>query len=199
MKTKCFLKTWELALLLALCASALAGVWAEGTHQEIAGQMIRLHVLAVSDEETEQAVKLQVRDAVLDYLTPRLEGVTDRTGAEERLTRELPGIRSAAESAAQGRAVTVTLSEEYYPTRVYDGFALPAGEYTSLRVVLGEGNGHNWWCVVYPPLCVTVAQASQTAMATLDGDTAKIITESDGYAIQFKLLEIWGKLSESLR
>lgn len=199
MKTKCFLKTWELALLIALCAAALAGLWAERTHEEIASQMIRLHVLAVSDEETEQAVKLQVRDAVLAYLTPKLAGITDREGAQACLTRELDGIAQAAERAAEGREVTVTLSEEFYPTREYDGFSLPAGNYTSLRVVLGEGEGHNWWCVVYPPLCVSAAEASRAAMETLDDGTAKIITESDGYVYKFKLLELWGMLTEKLR
>ena len=95
--------------------------------------------------------------------------------------------------------MTVTLSEEFYPTREYDGFSLPAGNYTSLRVVLGEGEGHNWWCVVYPPLCVSAAEASRAAMETLDDGTAKIITESDGYVYKFKLLELWGMLTEKLR
>ena len=199
MQTKCFLKTWELAMLIALCAASLAGLWAQRTHEEIASQMIRLHVLAVSDEAEEQAVKLRVRDAVLEYLTPRLDGVTDRAGAENCLRGELTGIERAAECAAEGRAVTVTLSEEYYPTRVYEGFSLPAGRYTSLRVVLGEGQGQNWWCVVYPPLCVQAAEASRTAMATLDETTANIITESDGTVYRFKLLELWGTLAGSCR
>lgn len=195
MKTESMLKTWELALLIALCVSCLAGVWARAAHGEIAGQMIRLHVLAVSDSETEQAVKLTVRDAVLAELRPRLSGCAGKDEAAAVLSDALPAVEAAAVSAAGGRDVTVTLSEEYYPTRNYDGFSLPAGRYTSLRVVLGEGKGHNWWCVVYPPLCVTAAEANQQAIETLSADTAQIITESDGYVLKFKLLELWGELT----
>lgn len=196
MKRRCFLKTWELALLIALCIACLAGLWAQGKHTEISDQMIRLHVLAVSDSDEEQAVKLQVRDAVLEYLQPKLEGTDDKTDAAQCLSEALDGVETAARTAAEGREVSVTLSEEYYPTREYDGFSLPAGEYTSLRVVLGEGEGRNWWCVVYPPLCITAAEASQQAMETLNSDTAQIITESDGYVIKFRLLELWGELTE---
>ncbi len=197
-RTKRFWKTWELALLIALCLSCLSGVWAQAAQREIAGQMVRLHVLAVDDSPEEQAVKLRVRDAVLAYLAPELEGVQEKTEAMERLTACQNGIRQAAETAAEGRPVTVTLSEEYYPTRVYDGFSLPAGRYTSLRVVLGQGEGQNWWCVVYPPLCITAAQASAQAIETLSADTARIITEEDGYEIRFKILEFWGELTEKL-
>ena len=157
--------------------------------------MIRLHVLAASDSETEQAVKLEVRDAVLEDLRPKLAACTGKEDAAAVLEAALPAVEAAALSAAGDRDVTVSLSEEYYPTRDYDGFSLPAGRYTSLRVVLGEGAGHNWWCVVYPPLCVTAAEASQEAIETLNADTAQIITESDGYVVKFKLLELWGELT----
>jgi len=196
MKTKHFFKPWELAMLIALCAACLAGLWAQRTQAEIAEQMIRLHVLAADDSGEEQAVKLEVRDAVLAYLRPRLDGCTEKDDAARVLSAALPGVTSAAQTAAGERDVSVTLSEEYYPTREYDGFSLPAGRYTSLRVVLGEGAGHNWWCVVYPPLCVTAAEASEQAIETLNADTAQIITESDGYVLKFKILELWGELSE---
>ena len=195
MNTKRFFKTWELALLAALCMACLSGLWASRTHTEIANQMIRLHVLAASDSETEQAVKLEVRDAVLEDLRPKLAACTGKEDAAAVLEAALPAVEAAALSAAGDRDVTVSLSEEYYPTRDYDGFSLPAGRYTSLRVVLGEGAGHNWWCVVYPPLCVTAAEASQEAIETLNADTAQIITESDGYVVKFKLLELWGELT----
>ena len=195
MNTKRFFKTWELALLAALCMACLSGLWASRTHTEIADQMIRLHVLAASDSETEQAVKLEVRDAVLEDLRPKLAACTGKEDAAAVLEAALPAVEAAALSAAGDRDVTVSLSEDYYPTRDYDGFSLPAGRYTSLRVVLGEGAGHNWWCVVYPPLCVTAAEASQEAIETLNADTAQIITESDGYVVKFKLLELWGELT----
>lgn len=195
MKKQHFFKTWELAMLIALCIACLWGLWAQRTHKSISDQMIRLHVLAVSDSEEEQAVKLEVRDAVLEELRPALADCQGKADATETLNATLKSVEAAAKSKAGNRDVTVTLSEEYYPTRVYDGFSLPAGQYTSLRVVLGEGQGHNWWCVVYPPLCVTAAEASQQAIETLNADTAQIITESDGYVVKFKILELWGELT----
>lgn len=197
MKTR-FLKNWELSMLLALCVTLLFGLWASARSRALSEGLIRLHVLAVSDDENEQRIKLAVRDSVLAYLEPQLDAAPDVTAARGIISAGLDGIRSAAEAAAEGRPVTVTLSREYYPTRDYGSFALPAGSYESLRVVLGEGEGHNWWCVVFPPLCLTAAE-SEAAFEELDGETRAIIS-SDGGGVQFKfrLLELWGELMEFL-
>ena len=106
---------------------------------------------ADNPHDTEQAVKLQVRDAVLAYLEPQLQGVTDVDAAQRLIAGDLDGIARAAQAAAGERPVRVTLGPEHYPTRDYGTFALPAGVYTSLRVTLGAGAGHNWWCVIFPP------------------------------------------------
>lgn len=192
------LRKWEIALLLALCFTLLAGTWAGAASYRVSEGLVRLHVIAASDDATEQAIKLDVRDAVLSYLEPKLDSAADIAGAEALIEANLDGIAAAAESAAQGREVNVTLGEEYYPTREYDTFSLPAGRYQSLRVTLGEGAGHNWWCVVFPPLCLTAAE-SEAAFEELDGETRAIIS-SDGGGVQFKfrLLELWGELMEFL-
>lgn len=192
------LRKWEIALLLALCFTLLAGTWAGAASSRVSEGLVRLHVIAASDDATEQAIKLDVRDAVLSYLEPKLASAADIAGAEALIEANLEGIAAAAESAAQGREVNVTLGEEYYPTREYDTFSLPAGRYQSLRVTLGEGAGHNWWCVVFPPLCLTAAE-SEAAFEELDGETREIIS-SDGGGVQFKfrLLELWGELMEFL-
>ena len=192
------LRKWEIALLLALCFTLLAGTWAGAASSRVSEGLVRLHVIAASDDATEQAIKLDVRDAVLSYLEPRLDSAADIAGAEALIEANLDGIAAAAESAAQGREVNVTLGEEYYPMREYDTFSLPAGRYQSLRVTLGEGAGHNWWCVVFPPLCLTAAE-SEAAFEELDGETRAIIS-SDGGGVQFKfrLLELWGELMELL-
>ena len=192
------LRKWEVALLLALCFTLLAGTWAGAASSRVSEGLVRLHVIAASDDATEQAIKLDVRDAVLSYLEPKLDSAADIAGAEALIEANLDGIAAAAESAAQGREVNVTLGEEYYPTREYDAFSLPAGRYQSLRVTLGEGAGHNWWCVVFPPLCLTAAE-SEAAFEELDGETRAIIS-SDGGGVQFKfrLLELWGELMELL-
>lgn len=197
MKTR-FLKNWELSMLLALCVTLLFGLWASARSRALSEGLIRLHVLAVSDDENEQHIKLAVRDSVLAYLEPQLDAAPDVTAARGIISAGLDGIRSAAEAAAEGRPVTVTLSREYYPTRDYGSFALPAGSYESLRVVLGEGEGHNWWCVVFPPLCLSAAEAGD-ALEALGGDSARLLTgEGEGVVFKFRLLELWGELMELL-
>ena len=111
------------------------------------------------------------------------------------LARELPGIRGAAESVSGGRHVTVTLGEERYPTREYAGFTLPAGRYRSLRVVLGEGQGRNWWCIVFPPVCLPAVQREALLQAMNPEDYA-LITREEGWQIRFRILELWGELTE---
>ena len=161
----------------------------------LAAQLVRLHVLAVSDSAEEQAVKLRVRDAVLRYLAPKLRDAADAEAAGAVLARELPGIRGAAESVSGGRPVTVTLGEERYPTREYAGFTLPAGRYRSLRVVLGEGQGRNWWCIVFPPVCLPAVQREALLQAMNPEDYA-LITREEGWQIRFRILELWGELTE---
>ena len=120
------LKAWELALLCALCLTLCAALWAQKQSERISESLIRLHVLAVDDSAEEQALKLGVRDAVLDFLSPRLEGIGSKAEAAELLSRSLPELQSAAAAAAEGRQVTVTLTREYYPTRSSGRISLPA-------------------------------------------------------------------------
>ena len=185
------LRPWELALLLAVCVTLLTGTWAQARSQLLAARLVRLHVIAVSDDDAEQAVKLQVRDAVLAYLGPQLADVTDIDAAEQ--------IIRAAQAAAGERPVRVSLGPEHYPTRDYGTFALPAGVYTSLRVTLGAGAGHNWWCVIFPPLCAQAAGLSEQAVQALSDDDVRLVTESGGgYFVRFLLLELWDALVQRL-
>ena len=187
------LKIWEISLLIALSVTLCLGTWAQGRQSAISSKLVRLHVVAASDEEAEQALKLRVRDAVLEYLSPRLMGASDSGQARAILRQELAGIRLAAESAAEGRPVTVALSREHYPTKSYEGFTLPAGKYESLRVTLGEGKGHNWWCIVFPPVCLSASQ-SDTVEQQLGEEDFRLISEGDGYELRFRALELWGEL-----
>ena len=191
------LRKWECAALIALCITLLCSSWAAAASERVSGSLVRLHVIADSDSAEEQAIKLRVRDAVLAYLEPKLEDASTSAAAQEIISGELDGIATAAESAAEGRAVSVSLGEEYYPTRDYGTFALPAGRYESLRVTLGSGQGHNWWCVVFPPLCLSAAEA-EDAFSELDEGTRSVIAESDGVQFRFKLLELWGEFMHLL-
>ena len=187
------LKAWEVALLMALCLTLCVGLWAQKKQGELASQVVRLHVLAVDDSDYEQALKLRVRDAVLADLAPALEGVTDRDAAREILAGRLQEIAETAADAAEGRKVSVSLGPESYPLRRYEGFVLPAGTYESLRVVLGEGQGHNWWCVVFPPVCLSAAE-QEAMQPVMNPDDYALITREDGWEIRFRIVELWGKL-----
>lgn len=189
------MKIWEASLLLALCFSLCLGTWAQAKQSSLSSSLVRLHVIAVSDDEYEQALKLRVRDGVLSYISPKLRNVKSAQQAQEIIKSELDGIKAAAESSAEGRSVEVTLSQEYYPTRNYEKFSLPAGKYQSLRVILGEGEGHNWWCVVFPPLCISAAEQEQ-AVESMSEDMRGIVTEEDGCEYKFRILELWGELME---
>ena len=198
-------KKWELALLLGLCAAMLWGAWSMQRQDALAQKMIRLHVIANSDSEADQALKLEVRDRVLDFTTTVLQRSTDMEDAQVRLREELTRIEDIAqrEIAAQGYdyPVTAQLASTEFPLKEYDGFSLPAGEYMALRLVIGEGEGRNWWCVVYPPLCTAAAaDMPQTAIqAGLTDDDVSLITGEDtGYVLRFRSVELWEQLRQWL-
>lgn len=162
--------------------------------------VIRLHVLANSDSEADQAIKLTVRDAVTEKTQTLLQNVNNRAEAEAVLRQSLPLLedtaREALRQAGSADAVAVTLSEERYPTRQYESLAFPAGEYLSLRVMIGEAEGQNWWCVLFPPLCLSAASAQDTEAvclsAGLTGEQYRVIadTGSTTYKLRFKILEV---------
>ena len=190
-------RPWETAALLSLCLTLLWGCWANARQRSIASGLVRLHVIAASDEAEEQALQLRVRDAVLAWLRPRLAEAGSAAEAEEILLRELPGIREAALAASEGRPVTVSLGPEDYPLRRYGGFSLPAGRYESLRVVLGDGKGHNWWCVIFPTLCLDAAETG-ALREQLPGEDYALVTGESGFRLRFRLVELWGELRLAL-
>ena len=197
------LKFFEIALLIGLAVFLTSGALALRTQDELADKVVRLHVLANSDSEEDQALKLRVRDAVLEQATAILEQSADRREAESRLRGQLLALEriAAKEIAAEGYdyPVTVNLENTDFPTKEYDGFTLPAGEYLALRVIIGEGKGQNWWCVVFPPLC-TAASADVPASALAAGfseeEVSLITEENQGYVLKFKAVEWWETLKE---
>lgn len=201
------LHLWESALLMAVALTLLAGVCLSGQQSALADRMLRLHVIANSDSRQDQALKLEVRDAVLQKAQPLLAGVNDRREAEAILTAHLEEFARAGQEVLSGAgnedSVSVSVSDHWFPTKVYDGFSLPAGTYRALRVVIGEGEGQNWWCVVFPPLClatVTEEVAETAADAGLSEDQIGLITGQDGgYVLKFKLVEWWETLRQKLK
>ncbi len=200
------LHLWEAALLAAFGITLLIGCSASAGRAALADRVLRLHVVANSDSAADQAVKLQVRDAVLARAQPLLEGAADSREAETILLPRLAELEEIAretlrEAGAEDR-VAVTLSDQWFPTRDYESFSLPAGQYRALKVTIGEGAGQNWWCVVFPPLClasVTEEMEVAAAMAGLTEDQVALITGQDGgYVLKFKVMEWWEMLMERL-
>lgn len=196
------LKTWEMALLLGVLWALAVGGWLNREQQDLAEQMIRLHVVANSDSVQDQALKLAVRDRVLAKAENLYSGEATRGEALEILSHHLPELAREGQDVVDewGGEETVTASIEscWFPTKEYGDFALPAGEYTALRVVIGEGQGQNWWCVAFPPLCLgaasqTVEQAAQAGNFT-PGQAALMTEANEGYVLKFKSMELLGML-----
>ena len=185
-------------LLVTLMALSFLPVHGE---REVYDTVVRLHVLANSDSEADQALKLKVRDGVLEAAAPYVGECKTQAEAVEALTAHLNDLEAAALSVVKSEGydypVTVLLGEEDYPTRVYESCAFPAGTYVSLRVLIGEGEGQNWWCCLFPPLCLSAATATSDnedafLQVGLTKDQYGIITETGKtkYKVRFKLLEV---------
>ena len=181
--------------LTVLVGSALLGGLLADSRQ-LREDILRLHVVAASDSAEDQAVKLQVRDAVLGSLEDGLADLTDVDAAASYIRQMLPVIEETANRvlAAAGYAdtVTVSLTEEPFSQRDYETFSLPAGVYQSLRIVIGEGAGQNWWCVVFPRMCMS---ATSEAVAEVSGFSDTLSGTITGeYEIRFWLLDKLGQV-----
>jgi len=165
--------------------------------QAISDKVLRFHVLANSDSEADQNLKLAVRDAVGSYMQKKLTGVEDLEECEQIVNGNLDEIQEvAAETIAQnGYDYDVTAELEYtsFPVKSYGSYTFPAGEYEALRVVIGEGKGHNWWCVMYPNMCfsgsmyeVVDEQAGEKLREVLTTEEYEKVLAEGNYQIQLK-------------
>lgn len=166
--------------------------------------VIRIHVIAHSDENEDQEDKLAVRDAILAYGKNFVlgENVQEAKGEIEGRLEEIQTVaEETLKNLGKDLPVEVLLTKERYPTRHYDSFSLPAGEYLSLQVKIGAAKGKNWWCVLFPPMCLQSATSPEDALmgVGMDEENAKCITR-DGkrYRVRFKIIELWTKTREKL-
>ena len=178
------------------------GSWVDWEQQQLADRVIRLHVIANSDSPQDQALKLAVRDRVLaraEEIYPENATLPQVQAALEGHLNTLAAAgREVVEEQGYDYPVTAQFTDCWFPTKEYEGFALPAGNYTALRVTIGEGKGQNWWCVAFPPLCLgaaseTIDQALEAGYFT-PGQGALVTGEGEGYVLKFKALELLGEL-----
>ena len=197
-------KIWK---RFALCACFSAGIWLFGIftdRQTLNEELLRLHVVASSDSREDQEIKLKVRDAVIASVSEDLAKVADMDQARAYIEENLPKIQQVANDTlhalgCEERAVA-TLQEEVFDTRYYDTFTLPAGIYEALRITIGEGDGKNWWCVVFPTLCVPATAEGFEDVAAGAGFPDSLTGALEGeYEIRFYLLDLLGRLEGHLR
>lgn len=173
----------------------------------IAEKVLRFHVLANSDSQEDQALKLKVRDAVGGEMAETLKGITDRTECERILVSRLEQIEETAETVIAGEGysyeVHAFLREVNFPVKTYGDYTFPAGNYEALEVVIGEGEGHNWWCVMYPNMCfsgsvyeVVDEEAEEALQEVLTEEEYKEVFSSGDYAIRFKYLTFLNRLTD---
>ena len=182
-------------LTAALCIGLLlaigcAGLQASAQHK-LSRKLLRLHVIANSDSREDQTIKLKVRDAVLQCEVGRYP-------TEAQLQRIEQEAISCLRAHGYGEKVQVSCERMYFDTRTYPDFALPAGYYDALRVVIGEGQGKNWWCVVYPSLCTGFAEAEAEGVLSED-EVSYIKKDGKKYVLRFKLQELISGLVHAVR
>lgn len=195
------IKIWEVSLLVGLICAFAIGAWAQKSQKELSDKLLRLHVVANSDSDEDQALKLATRDMILEMSEPLISGAKDVNEAADVLIENLPEIIERAQEEVHALGydydVRAEIKDEDFPTRDYEGFSLPAGTYRALRVTIGEGGGRNWWCVVFPPLCGQYSDFTDAAkQAGLNDDEIALIADSDGVKIKFKCIEIFEKVKK---
>jgi stage II sporulation protein R len=194
-----------ITLIVMLVAGLVLTTYSDNLNEGLSENLIRLHVLANSDSEEDQALKRDVRDVVLKYMKEKLENSDDKNKTKNIIVKDIDKIKEIAkkEIVRQGKNynVTATMGNFPFPTKAYGDVTLPAGYYEALRIVIGEGDGANWWCVLFPPLCFVDAthgtvpdDVKEKLKKSLSEEEYNILTTSDSddvpVKVKFKLLEV---------
>ena len=191
-------RLFAFALCLILLIGVLSFLPVHGESQ-LYQSVVRLHVLANSDSDEDQNLKLIVRDKVLEKATSLLSECNSQKEAQTIIESNLYVFESVAQSTVISEGyeyeVSIKLSDEEYPTKSYESCCFPSGNYLSLQILIGEAKGQNWWCVLFPPLCLSAASEGSEAFAEvgLTGEQYNVITETENpkYKVRFKLLEVF--------
>ncbi len=176
-----------LCIIAVILTVLVSEAFLPGNEGDIYTTATRLHILANSDSDYDQAVKYRVRDEIIAH-ADTLKSLSDTETLKARITE-------IACTVSSGQTVTARYGREYYETREYDGVLFPAGTYNSLQIILGDGKGKNWWCVLFPPLCLSSATVSDALTgAGMDRDSVNVFVKTDNikYKFRFRILEFFG-------
>lgn len=195
-------KIFFAGLLITVILSNIGGFVRDGKKlDELRGSVLRLHILANSDTDYDQNLKIKVRDALLEN-SEQIFGSAESLSDAERTAREkLPQITETAEKVLKENgcnySVKASVTDWDFDTRVYGDITMPSGNYKALRIEIGEAEGHNWWCVMYPPLCLPavcdVEDNKETEAVFFDSKELDIMKNPQKYEIRFA---VWDKLKE---
>ena len=183
------------AILFSICSFAK-------TSEEIRSDVLRLHVIANSDTSVDQNLKLRLRDYILQEGKDIFNGSVNVENAVKKIEPVLPELEKSAKAfvnqAGFDYDVKISLSNEYFTTRTYETVTLPAGKYLALRVVIGSGEGHNWWCVMFPPMCVPAADKKDEIENVFSEKEIKLVESKPKYEPRFKVVVIYEQLNERI-
>ncbi len=200
MKTKNRILTVELALLAAFIITCVVGTMSFASAcEEIRSSVLRMHVVANSDSEEDQCLKLKVRDAVLEAGKEYFDNSESAAQAEEKLIPVKDELERVAKKVVEENGydydVKVNIGNAYFPTKTYDGeVTLPAGEYEAVNVIIGSGQGHNWWCVMFPPMCLPAAESDTELNEVLSEREYEIVKSNPKFEPRFKIVEWYEKI-----
>ena len=197
------MKRIEKAILVGLILSVIVGNFSVFANKcsNIRESVLRLHILANSDSEADQALKLKVRDRILEETGELFEATNDLDDAETKATYHLEEVQQIAQDEIRKQGYDYPVHAEictmFFDTRQYGDITMPAGTYDAVRITIGEAKGHNWWCVLYPPMCIPAAQPKQELGDVLSEEEMEVVTAKPKYEIRFACVEFFERIKEA--
>lgn len=192
---KLFIKSACIAFVLTVIYSVIPF---ETQCSEISEDVFRLHILANSDSDEDQSLKLKVRDEVLEYTEDLFNSASSKEEAEKIISDNLQSISNVAYRTllenGYDYTVTAEITNMYFTTRYYESYTLPSGMYDALRITIGEGEGHNWWCVMYPSICISSVEEKDSKAKEVLNDGEYDIVRNEQYQYKFKIVEMFEKI-----
>ena len=199
------MKTYKSTLLIksALIAFVLTVIYSvipfQAVCAEIPNDVFRFHILANSDTEEDQALKLKVRDKVLEKTKILFDTANSKSDAEKFVKANLETIEEIAQNEVYKNGYNYPVKAEivnmHFDTRYYESYTLPAGMYDALRITIGNAKGHNWWCVMYPSICISSEESQDEAAKETFNDNQYDIVKNEKYEYKFKVVELFERLS----
>lgn len=195
----------QLSIALSFVLCFVANICAFSNQCDgIRDKMLRMHVIANSDSKEDQELKLKVRDAVLLKGKEIFDGSVTADEAIEKIAPHIDSLEQTAKEVIINEGfdydVDVTVQKEYFKTRTYDNsVTLPAGYYTAVKVVIGEGKGQNWWCIMFPPMCLPAAEAECDINDLLNYNENDIVSNGRKYKFKFKIVEIYEEFYKKIK